>query len=66
MREKRQLSDWLFILLQTVIFTAILIGLTSLTQDMELCWCDWYGLPIVVVVTISLLGVLLLDDYLNR
>ena len=65
MVKKRELSDWLFIILMSMLFSAILIWITALSQDLEILIEDWYGLPIVVVFIISLLGVLLLDDYLR-
>ena len=64
-KKQRKLSDWLFIILQTLFFTVILLWITSYTQDIDLEWQEWVGLPLLVTFVISLLGVLLLDDYLN-
>ncbi|MHA1531489.1 MAG: hypothetical protein ACTSR6_05775 [Candidatus Heimdallarchaeota archaeon] len=65
MKKKRELFDWLFIILQTLLFMVILIFITALSQDIEVLIEDWFGLPILVIFVISLLGVLIFDDYLR-
>jgi len=65
MKKKRELFDWLFIILQTLLFMVILIFITAVSQNIEVLIEDWFGLPILVIFVISLLGVLIMDDYLR-
>jgi hypothetical protein len=64
MSKHYKLNDWLFILLSSLLFSVVLIWITVYTQGIDLNWVDWMGLPFVVIWVISLLGSILLYDYL--